>query len=98
VAAVSAEARYHVESDGDGYLVGRDSFARGWVAEVDGRRVGVLRANGKHRAVPIPAGSHEVVMRYRPPGLAAGLWATTLGLAAALLLWVRPALRAGEPW
>lgn len=92
--AGSDRVRYRVESDGPGYLVARDSFARGWTAEVAGREAPVLRANGKHRAVPIPAGRHEVLMRYRPPGLGPGLALTGLSLAAAALLLLRPVLRA----
>jgi hypothetical protein len=44
--------------------------------------------------VPIPAGRHEVLMRYRPPGLGPGLVLTGLSLAAAALLLLRPVLRA----
>ena len=47
-------------------------------ARVDGVPAPVLRANGKHRAVAIPAGRHEVVMRYEPPGLWIGIGLTAL--------------------
>ncbi len=50
----------------------------------------VLRANGKHRAVAVPAGKHEVVLRYEPPGLAAGI-----GLSARLPRWSRRSLWGG---
>lgn len=81
--------RYEVQVDGPGYLVTRDSFARGWRATVDGREAPVKRANGKHRAVPVPQGRHEVVLRYHPPGLVSGLWLTLASLVTALGLWVR---------
>jgi len=84
-----------VESDGTGYLVTRDSYARGWRARVDGREAPVLRANGKHRAVPLPVGAREVRLGYHPPGLGAGLAATGLSLLALLALWVG-ALERGE--
>jgi hypothetical protein len=77
------EERYDVESDGEGYLVVRSSFARGWRAEVDGAPAAVRRANGKHRAVPLPRGRHEVVLRYEPPGLTLGLVMTAVALLAA---------------
>lgn len=79
---------FSAEADGGGILVVRASFARGWRAFVDGRPAEVLRANGKHRAVPIPAGRHEVRFRYEPPGLLFGLTVSGLsGLALAGLLW-----------
>jgi hypothetical protein len=89
VSIVPGEERYRTESDGPGYLVTRDSFARDWFATVDGRGVPLLRANGKHRAVPVPGGSHDVELRYRPRGLFPGLAGTGLGVLAVTLLWVR---------
>jgi hypothetical protein len=80
--------RYRSQADGVGYLVSRASFARGWRAFVDGRPAPVLRANGKNKAVAVPAGSHEVVLRYESPGLRGGVIVTgafVLVLIAALL-------------
>ena len=88
--AVPGRERYQAVSDGEGYLVIRESFALHWVASVDGSEVRVLRANGKHQAVPVPAGRHEVVLRYRPPGLGLGLAGTGLGALLAVLLCLRP--------
>jgi hypothetical protein len=84
----SGEERIDVEADASGYLVTRDSYARGWRAQVDGVPAPVLRANGKHRAVAIPAGKHEVVMRYSPPGLWIGIGATALAGLTCVTLWV----------
>jgi hypothetical protein len=81
--------RYLVEADGPGLLVMRDSFARGWRAEVDGRGAPVLRANGKHRAVPVPAGRHEVRLRYAPPGLEAGFVLSALSAVVLGVGWWR---------
>jgi hypothetical protein len=87
---VPGAERYAVETDGAGYLVTRDSFARGWRAWVDGVETPVRRANGKHRAVSVPAGAHEVVLRYEPPGWKAGLLLTGLSVVAGLALWMAP--------
>ena len=81
-----AEERYDVETNASAYLVVRASYARGWQARVDGVPTPVMRANGKHRAVAVAAGAHEVVLRYEPPGLRAG--SSRAGLVA------RRALRA----
>lgn len=83
----AGEERIGVEANASGYLVVRDSYARGWRARVDGVPAPVLRANGKHRAVAIPAGKHEVVLRYVAPGFAAGVALSLVSLVAAALLW-----------
>jgi hypothetical protein len=82
------EERFEVEADGASYLVSRASYARGWTARVDGQVAPVLRANGKHRAVPVPAGRHEVVLRYEPPGLGPGVALTALALLACAVAWI----------
>jgi uncharacterized membrane protein YfhO len=64
----------------------RASYARGWHGFVDGVPQPVLRANGKHRAVAVNAGRHEVVLRYDPPGLVPGAAVTLLALVAVAVL------------
>jgi hypothetical protein len=81
---------YAVSTDGPGYLVTRDSYARGWTAMVAGAPAPVLRANGKDRAVRVPGGASEVVVRYAPPGLRLGLLMFAAGLLAVAVLLVRP--------
>jgi len=80
------EERYSVETNASAYLVVRASFARGWKAAVDGVPTPVVRANGKHRAIAVSAGKHEVVLRYEPPGLLAGELLSGVALVAWLLL------------
>jgi hypothetical protein len=77
-----------VEADAATRLMVRDAFARGWSATVDGAPAPVLRAEGRHRAVPVPGGRSRVVLRYDPPGLGAGLAVGGLALLAVLgLAW-----------
>ncbi len=84
--ATAAEEHYEVTSNASAYLVVRASHARGWRAHVDGVPAPVLRANGKHRAVAVSAGRHEVVLRYSPPGFVIGLALSAVSLLAALAL------------
>jgi hypothetical protein len=55
-----------------GYAVLLDEWARGWSATVDGRETDVHLAEGLFRAVPVGPGPHEIVFRYRTPGLVTG--------------------------
>jgi hypothetical protein len=75
------EERYESDSDGPGWLVVRSSFARGWRATIDGQPAALLRADGRHRAVAIPAGRHTVTLRYEPPWLWPGVALTLFALA-----------------
>jgi len=78
------EERYEVESDGPGWLLVRSTHARGWRATLDGHPAALLRADGRHRAVAVPAGRHTVTLRYEPPGLWPGVILTCLSAAAVL--------------
>jgi uncharacterized membrane protein YfhO len=79
--------------DGPGWLVVRGSFTPSWRATVDGAPATVLRANGRHRAVALPAGDHVVVLRYHPPGLAAGGLGSGVAALLCAWLWLRGARR-----
>lgn len=72
---------FRVRASAPTVLVVRDGWSRGWQATVDGRPAPVLRANGRHRAVPVPAGESRVEMTYVPPGRQAGLLSAALGVA-----------------
>jgi hypothetical protein len=79
----SEQIAMDAEADHPTMVVVRDGYAPGWTATVAGSLVPVLRANGRYRAVAIPAGRSHVVLTYRPPSLARGL---AVGLAAALAI------------
>jgi hypothetical protein len=75
--------RLVVEAPRPGWVVLADAWAPGWRATVDGAPAAILRADGLFRAVPVPAGRHEVEMTYAPRGLRAGLGLGALGLLIA---------------
>lgn len=62
-----------------------DAYDPGWTAQVDGKSAPVYRADYAFRAVPVPAGAHEVVMVYAPRGW---MWGRYLALTAAVILMV----------
>jgi hypothetical protein len=53
-------------SEIDTLLVVHDTFYPGWVAEIDGASVPILRADLLFRGVEVPAGTHHVTMRFAP--------------------------------
>jgi uncharacterized membrane protein YfhO len=57
-------------------LVLHDTYYPGWIAEVDGRSVPILRADVLFRGVELDAGRHRVVFRFAP--LSAGHLADAL--------------------
>lgn len=63
--------RLRVTSDRPALLVVLDNFYPMWGAEVDGQSTPILRANYTFRAVPVPAGQHDVVFRYTASNLRA---------------------------
>jgi hypothetical protein len=75
--------RLWVESDRPTVVVVRDGWAEGWTARVNGQEAPVLRADGRHRAVPIGAGRSDVLLVYAPPGARAGLALAALGALVA---------------
>ena len=40
--------------------------SKGWTMQIDGQECPLLRANYLLRAAMVPAGQHEIVMRYEP--------------------------------
>jgi hypothetical protein len=85
------EASWRVATDREGFLVVGDSYYPGWQAFLDGRRVDLHRANVAFRAVAVPPGTHDVVLRFRPTSVALGAALSGVGLLAcgALLIATR---------
>jgi hypothetical protein len=78
-----------VTAEGPCHLFLSEVWYPGWVAYDNGRRVEICRANFLFRCLPIDAGRHEIVMRYRPASLRWGMAvssATLLGVLAYLIV------------
>lgn len=80
----SQVVRLQTRASGRMLLVLTDRYFPGWIATVDGRRTVVHRANGFFRAVEVPAGTHEIVFRYRPRALILGAWISAASVLACL--------------
>jgi hypothetical protein len=90
----SGAVETRVESEGGGWLVLAEAFDPGWTADVGGRSAPVYRANGPLMAVPVPAGSSVVRVRYRPRSLFLGAALSALGLVS--LAWLGRFRRSGR--
>ena len=84
LARENAEQRLQVTSAAPTLLVVLDNYYDAWRAQVDGKDVPLLRANHTFRAIPVPAGTHEVVMRYSTDTVRAS--AITSGLILTVLM------------
>jgi hypothetical protein len=81
-----------ITTNSPGLLVLTDLFYPGWLAEEDGRRLEIRRADGFFRAVALPPGTHRVTFRYRPLSVLVGA-----GISAAALLAMLVLAAQGEP-
>jgi hypothetical protein len=84
------------DSRGPAYLVLADRYDDSWRAWIDGQESPLFRANGMFRALPVPAGAHEVVFSYEPTSVYFG---AMISLASVVLvaigLWL---FRPGRAW
>lgn len=73
-------------SSRDAVLVLGERDYPGWSATVDGQPTPVVRANYVLRAVYLPAGRHEIELRFEPPGFVLGQRWADRALEAAIWL------------
>ena len=76
--------RAAVTLEEDGCFMAALPYERGWRLTVDGQRVPFACALGFFPAAELSAGTHEVELRFVPPGLAAGAVLSVCALALAL--------------
>lgn len=67
-------------------IVVLQSYTPGWSATVDGRQTAITPADVLFQAVRVPAGSHQVVLTYRPLSVVVGFGLTGAGLLLMILL------------
>ncbi|MBX3055022.1 MAG: YfhO family protein [Anaerolineae bacterium] len=78
--------RIQVQTAVPGILVISEWVQPGWQATVNGVKTPLLTVNYGLQGVLLPAGTHEIELRYRLPGLALGLWVTAVTLLLVCLL------------
>ncbi|HEV2528359.1 MAG TPA: YfhO family protein [Thermomicrobiales bacterium] len=79
---------YTAESSHDGFLVMSEVYDEGWSAFLDGEEVPLYPTNVGLRGIALPAGTHEVELRYEPLSLRLGFAVSVVAhavLVAALL-------------
>jgi uncharacterized membrane protein YfhO len=86
-----------LQAEKSGYLLFSVPFDKGWSIEIDGKMTVPRAAYGALLSVPIQSGSHEIRLRYIPPGFVSGLFISVIGVvAAALMLTINPGGLMGE--
>ena len=81
VSHTANEVSIETQSEREAVLVLTDSYYPGWTAEVDGKRTEILRADYVFRAVPLSAGRHAVVFKFRPGSFLFGAAVSCAGAA-----------------
>jgi len=76
----------HITNTKDKLLFFSLPYSNGWSAYMDGEKTDVLRANIGFMAIELPAGEHEVEMRYCSTGLYVGAVMSFIGLVFLLSL------------
>jgi uncharacterized membrane protein YfhO len=66
VAWHSTRIEITVDSELGGVLALNETWYPGWIAEIDGKRVPILRADVLFRGLEVPAGRHRVEFRFEP--------------------------------
>jgi hypothetical protein len=85
------QLRLSVESDRPAYLVTSETHYPGWRAYVDGRPQPIYYTNVAFRGFPVPAGRHQILMRFEAPLFWWAAAASALGwmVWGALMAWGR---------
>ncbi|HEX9890084.1 MAG TPA: hypothetical protein VGA69_11435, partial [Nitriliruptorales bacterium] len=94
--------RVRVDAARAGYLVVADALQHGWGARVDGEPAELLDADHALVAILVPAGQHDVMLAYEPPGWVSGMKISSAALVVIAALLVLEAARRYErpllPW
>lgn len=80
--------------DEDGYFVTSFAYCRGYRVTVDGEKVEPQKINKAFVGFPLKKGTHEIVLTFRAPGLAAGSMLSLLALCYLLAVNLISSLRA----
>ena len=85
--------RLHVSAQAPVWLFLADANYPGWHAAIDGAAAPLFTAQILGKAVPVPAGEHDIDLRFDSASFCYGLWTTLATLAALAVLAMASALR-----
>jgi uncharacterized membrane protein YfhO len=68
------------DTPADALLVLSEMYYPGWIAEVDGNRTGIYRADFCLRSLVVPHGKHRIEVRYEPEAFGRGAAITLASL------------------
>ena len=82
----------------DGLMYTSIIYDRGWKAYIDGEEVEISSINEALLAIPVPAGTHTIELKYCPENLVLGLTITfiSIGLLTFLIIWDRRKKKAAK--
>ena len=83
-----------LEAKESALLVVAETWYPGWRAEIDGRVGACVPANIWMRAIPVPAGRHQVRLYFRPTHMLPGLLITLVSASLLLAVLAKPGRRA----
>ncbi|MBE5844352.1 MAG: hypothetical protein E7302_09250 [Butyrivibrio sp.] len=78
-----------IELEQDKLLCLEIPYSKGFTAYVDGEKADIVKSNYMFMAIPLKEGSHEIVLKYRTPGLFVGFILTLLGFGIFIYLNIR---------
>ncbi len=78
-----------IEPSEDKLLCLQIPYLKGFTAYVDGVKTDIVKSNYMFMAIPLKAGSHEIVLKYKTPGLLTGFILTLIGFGIFIFLNVR---------
>ena len=87
-----------INANKDGLMYTSIIYDRGWKAYIDGKEVEISSINEALLAIPVPAGTHTIELKYCPENLVSGLVITiiSIGLLTFLIIWDKKKKKAME--
>lgn len=82
------ESLIAVETEKSGILFVSDAWFPGWKAYVDGNLSEIIRANYAFRGISVPAGEHEVLLRYEPESYKSGVLVSAIAFMSIIPIYL----------
>ncbi len=86
-----------IEAPADGYLFLTTAYDSSWYATVDGQKVTPVAAYKAFLAIPVTAGTHEIVIRYVPEGLPLAVALEAVSVLVIIFIFFAPYYRKKHP-